>query len=137
MLFYVGKDLARWASQCMELVENTEALRHSSIRAESFLALLIENTPAAVDAKLRRWGVYEYRTIFARAVGMHAIFQALPDYESLSADFVRYYHRFADQLYSCRQQLFPFAPILPSNFDFELYSSAEYARLLESQWESS
>ncbi|MCX6616009.1 MAG: hypothetical protein NTZ98_07910, partial [Acidobacteria bacterium] len=49
MLFYVGKDLARWAVQCTELVEHTEALRHSGIRAESFTHLLIENTPKAVD----------------------------------------------------------------------------------------
>jgi len=135
MLFYVGKDLVRWAEQCMELVEHTEALKHSGIRPESFLQLLIENTPAAVDEKLRHWGVYEYKTIFSRAVGMHAIFQELPRHDALSANFVRYYHRFADHLYTCHQQLFPFTPILPANFDFELFSSAEYSRLLESQWE--
>jgi hypothetical protein len=135
MLFYVGKDLARWAEQSMEQIGHTEALRHSGLRPESFLHLLIENTPAAVEEKLRRWGVHEYKTIFSRAVGMHAIFQGLPGYDALSADFIRYYHRFADHLYACRQQLFPFTPILPSNFDFELFSSAEYARLLESQWE--
>ncbi len=136
MLFYVGKDLARWAEQSMDLIEHTEALRHSGIRQESFLQLLIENTPAAVDEKLRRWGVYEYKTIFSRAVGMHGLFQELPPPEMLSADFVRYYHRFADHLYACRQQLFSFVPILPVNFDFELFSSSEYARLLESQWEN-
>jgi hypothetical protein len=136
MLFYVGKDLARWAGQSMELVEHTDALRHSGIRPESFLHLLIENTPAGVDEKLRRWGVYEYKTIFSRAVGLHGMFQELPPFEMLSPDFVRYYHRFADHLYACRQQLFSFTPILPVNFDFELFSSAEYARLLESQWEN-
>ncbi len=135
MLFYVGKDLIRWASQSMELVERTDALRQSGIRRESFTHMLVENTPASVDDKLRRWGVHEYRTIFARAMGLHAIFQALPRCEALSADFIRYYHRFADHMYACRQQLFPFTPIHSANFDFELFSSAEYTRMLESQWE--
>ena len=137
MLFYVGKDLARWAVQCTELVEHTEALRHSGIRAESFTHLLIENTPKAVDEKLRRWGVYEYKTIFARALGLHAVFQVLPECDALDPEFVRFYHRFADHMYACRQQLFPFTPLHSVNFDFELYSSAEYAQLLESQWERS
>lgn len=136
MLFYVGKDLLRWADQCMELVERTEALRHSGLRRESFTHLLIESTPGLVEEKLRRWGVYEYKTIFARALGLHAIFQAVPEYESLSHDFIRYYHRFTDHMYACQQQLFPFTPLQAVNFDFELYSSAEYTRLLESQWES-
>jgi len=135
MLFYVGKDLVRWADQCMELIENTEALKRSGIRPESFLQLLIETTPAAVDEKLRRWGVYEYKTIFSRALGIHAVFQELPRYEGLSTNFVRHYHRFADHLYTCHQQLFPFTPILPASFDFELFASAEYTRLLDSQWE--
>jgi hypothetical protein len=136
MLFYVGKDLGRWAAQCMELVEHTEALRHSGIRCESFTNLLIESTPPPVDEKLRHWGVHEYKTIFARALGLHAIFEMLPQYDTLNTDFVRSYHRFADHMYACRQQLFPFPPILPTNFDFELFSSAEYARLLETEWEN-
>lgn len=136
MLFYVGKDLVRWAEQCMELVERTEALRHLGIRTESFTHLLIENTPAPVDEKLRRWGVYEYKSIFSRALGLRGLFQNLPPYEALTGDFIRYYHRFADHLYSCRQQLLPFTPALSSDFDFELFSSAEYTRMLENQWES-
>jgi hypothetical protein len=119
----------------MELVERNEALRHLGIRTESFTHLLIENTPAPVDEKLRRWGVYEYKSIFSRALGLRALFQDLPSYEALTSDFIRYYHRFADHLYSCRQQLLPFTSVLAADFDFELFSSAEYTRMLESQWE--
>jgi hypothetical protein len=134
MLFYVGKDLLRWAEQCVELVNRLESLRNQGIRCESFIQMIVENPPASVDRKLKQWGVHEYKTIFARALGIHAIFGDLPDPHTLSAEFIRYYHRFADHLFVCRQQLFPF-PALPSaGFDFELYSSAEYAKMLEREW---
>lgn len=135
MLFYVGKDLLRWAEQCMELVNRTEGLRNQGIRSESFVQMIVENPPGAIEQKLRQWGVHEYKTIFSRAVGIHAIFADLPDPHTLRVDFVRFYHRFADHLFICWQQLFPFTPLPGACFDFALYSSAEYARMLEREWE--
>jgi hypothetical protein len=134
MLFYIGKDLLRWADQCMELVNRSEGLRNQGIRCESFLQMIVENPPAPVDRKLQQWGVHEYKTIFSRAVGIHAIFGELPDPHTLRAEFVRHYHRFADHLFVCRQQLLPFTPLPSASFDFALYSSAEYAQMLEREW---
>lgn len=135
MLFYVGKDVLRWADQCTEAVHRRGTGEDAGYRRESFLALLIEDTPPAVDRKLRSWGVQEYRRIFARAAGLHAIFQQLPPREILSPEFMRNYHRFADHLYACQQQLHPFTPARSTLFEFDVYASGEYARMLEREWE--
>ncbi len=136
MLFYLGKDLLRWVGQCMDHVERTPELKDDELRPESFAALLVEDTPPEVRAKLRTWGVHEYSTIFARALGLHAVFDALPPADLLSADFTQYYHQFADHFYACGQQLFPFKRISSQDFEFELYASAEYSRMLEQEWGS-
>jgi hypothetical protein len=133
MLFYLGKDLLRWMDQCAESLGRAEGPGEGK-RAESFAALLIEDPPAPVAEKLRRWGVYEHKTIFARALGLHAVFETLPAPGDLSRDFVRHYHRFADQMFVCRQQLFPFTPATSAEFDFELYASNEYSQMLEKEW---
>lgn len=133
MLFYLGKDLLRWMEQCAEAVERAGGETESA-RPESFAALLVEDPPAGVSEKLRGWGVYEHKTIFARALGLHAVFETLPERDSLSRDFVRHYHRFADQMFACRQQLFPFTPASSSDFEFEIYASNEYSRMLEREW---
>jgi hypothetical protein len=49
--------------------------------------------------------------------------------------FIRHYFRFADQLWQARQSLQSFPALPPQQFRFELYASAEYARMLERQWE--
>jgi hypothetical protein len=134
MLFYLGKDLLRWISQCTDVAGHTAELAGRELRAESFAALLIEDAPQEVERKLFAWGVHEYKSIFARALGLHAIFDDLPPRELLSPEFLRYYHRFTDYLFACRQQLFPFHRVRSDEFDFELYASGEYSRLLERQW---
>jgi len=134
MLFYLGKDVLRWADQCAEAVSRRMRQDEKHYSRQSFLALLIEDPPLKVDQKLRSWGVQEYRRIFARAAGLHAIFEELPPREILSPEFLRNYHRFADHLFACNQQLQPFTPARASDFDFEVYASGEYARLLETQW---
>jgi hypothetical protein len=136
MLFYLGKDLLRWVSQCVDHVERTPELQDPSLRTESFVDFLIEDTPGEVRQKLRSWGVHEYGAIFARALGLHAVFDMLPPQEGLSLDFVRYYHQFADHLFTCRRQLFRFKRITPHDFDFDLYASGEYSRMLEQEWGS-
>jgi hypothetical protein len=134
MLFYLGKDLLRWIGQCVDYAERTPELAGESLRPESFAALLVEDTPPEVRAKLRNWGVHEYSTIFARALGLHEIFESLPPSELLASDFMQYYHQFADHFYTCGQQLFHFKRVSAQEFEFDLYASGEYSRMLEQEW---
>ncbi len=134
MLFYLGKDLLRWVNQSVDHIERSTGPQDTDLRAESFAALLVDDPPAEVRAKLRTWGVHEYSTIFARALGLHAVFEALPPVELLSSDFLQYYHQFADHFYTCGQQLFRHRRITSSEFVFEIYASGEYSRMLEQQW---
>jgi len=134
MLFYVGKDLARWLEQCMEVVERDEELRTRGIEPESFSALLVEDAPMSVREKLQGWGVVDYKAIFRRAMALHTIFAAVPERKVLSADFLRAHHRYADCLYDCRQQNVSYAKVDSAEFRFEIYASGEYSRLLEKEW---
>ncbi len=137
MLHYLGKDLERWATQCMEQIQRDEELKDAGIGVQSFAALLVEDPPAAVAEKLRKWGVSNHKTIFARALGLNAILGQAPEREMLAESFLRGYHRYCDVLFACRQQSSPFTPIRSVNFEFELYASGEYSRLLEQEWEQS
>jgi hypothetical protein len=130
MLFYLGKDLERWTHQCAEVVAETDA----ALREHSFALLLVDDTPAPVRDKLARWGVHDFRNIFVRALGIRTLFQELPDRRLLAPDFLRFYHRFADQVFAAREMLFPSRRAEPDEFAFELYASAEYSRLLEQEW---
>src|SRR5271170_2286704 len=103
MLFYVGKDLVRWIEQCLEHVEHHPELRDTGIRYQSFAAFLVNNTPPAVQAKLRKWGVADFKAIFTRALGLNSLFGAAPEREVLSDEFIRNYYRYADQMFACRQ----------------------------------
>lgn len=134
MLFYLGKDLQRWVMQCMDFVERTPCLQETGIRPGSFAALLVEDPPPDVRDKLRAWGVLEYSTIFGRAFGLHVVFECLPPCEILAPDFMRYYHHYADGLFACHQKMFSFPHISSDEFDFQLYASGEYTRMLEQEW---
>ena len=137
MLYYLGKDVMRWLEQCTEIVEHDERLRGGGFGQESFAILLIEDAPDSVREKLKSWGVVDYPAIFRRALGLHAIFADVPERESLSEFFLRHHHRFTDCLYRCRIETVCVTPAGRAEFDFELYASGEYARLLESQWDQS
>ncbi len=78
MLFYVGKDLVRWIEQCMEHVQHHAELRDAGIRYQSFAAFLVNHTPPTVQAKLRKWGVADYKAIFTRALGLNSILADVP-----------------------------------------------------------
>ena len=134
MLFYVGKDLLRWIDQCLELVERSPELAASSIKYQSFADYLVNSAPEPVQAKLKKWGVSDYKSIFSRALGLSAIFAAVPDREVLTDEFVRHYYRYADQLFHIRQGEVSFADIGRLNFEFEIYASGEYSRMLEREW---
>ncbi len=137
MLFYVGKDIGRWLEQCMEVIGRDDDLRNRGIVPESFAALLVEDAPARVREKLRAWGVVDYRAIFRRALALHTLFAAVPEKEMLAVDFLRSHYQYADCLYKCRIEGVSCAKLSPDEFQFDVFSSAEYARLLEREWERS
>lgn len=135
MLYFIGKDLTRWVGQCMDVVSRAEALVSAGVREQSFAMLLVSNTPQSVVQKLHQWGVANPQSVFSRALGIAAMFREVPPLQHLSDRFLLHYHTFADHLFICTQHLTKYAEITPANFRFELYASAEYARLLERQWE--
>jgi hypothetical protein len=134
MLFYVGKDLVRWIEQSLEHIERQPELSGSGIRYQSFAAYLVHNTPAAVQVKLRKWGVADYKSIFMRALGLNAILSSIPERGTLSDDFVRNYYRYADQIFLCRQSQAQYADVSDFGFEFDIYASGEYSRMLEREW---
>jgi hypothetical protein len=134
MLFYVGKDLARWIEQCLEFAERNQSSLPQGICFQSFAGFLIQDPPTGVQAKLRKWGVGDYKSIFSRALGLHTLFAAAPPREVLSDEFVRSYFRFADQIFQSKQSECDFTPLSARDFHFELYSSGEYSRMLERSW---
>ncbi len=135
MLFYVGKDLLRWIEQCQEIVSREEVLRRAGFCYQSFAALIVEEPPKPVREKLKKWGVADYKSIFSRALGLNAVFVEVPERHELTDEFIRHYYRYADQLFACRQLMWSFGDVRPSQFDFDLYASGEYSRMLERQWQ--
>jgi hypothetical protein len=133
MLFYVGKDLIRWIEQSLEHVERQPSF-DSGIKFQSFANYLVNNTPPAVQAKLRKWGVADFKSIFMRAIGLNAILAEVPERGVLADDFVRNYYRYADAIFQCRQSQTQYTDIAAMNFDFDIYASGEYSRMLEREW---
>jgi hypothetical protein len=134
MLFYIGKDILRWAEQCTESARASKRFAGKRIRPEAFVILLVEDIPDHVRAKLEGWGVLDYCALFRRAVGLHAILHELPDANSFSPDFLRRYHRYLDQCYEQRLRDWIFDRIDVAEIAFELYASGEYSSMLEKSW---
>jgi hypothetical protein len=135
MLFFLGKDLFRWMEQCLDWVERVPELRGGEWRPQSFATLLTRDTPSEVKEKLLRWGVSDYVSIFSRAIGLHTLFTAPPAFGTLSEEFLRNYHCYADALYRCYMESETYRALDAWKFQFSLYASGEYARMLESEWE--
>ena len=134
MLFYVGRDLVRWIDQCLEYVARHSEFQNPQIRYQSFAAYLIHNTPAAVQAKLRKWGVADYKSIFTRALGLNTMLANMPEPGTFSNEFIRNYYRYAEQMFLCRQNQLLHADIAGYGFTFDIYASGEYSRMLEREW---
>jgi hypothetical protein len=134
MLFYVGRDVLRWIEQCVEGIRREPEMRESGIEPQSFASMLIDDPPAEVRDKLTDWGVQDYRAIFARAVGLNAIFSEVPDQSLLASEFVRNYHYYADQMYTCWRTSREYNRIRSEDFGFDLFASGEYSRMLEREW---
>lgn len=135
MLYYVGKDLLRWVEQCVEMVQREDSLRTAGVEAQSFVALLIEDPPPQVKEKLIKWGVSDYKAIFSRAVGLNMVFAEAPQKDNLTQEFIRHYYRYADHMFECSRSMRSFAMIRSCNFDFDLFASGEYSRMLEREWQ--
>ncbi len=135
MLFFVGKDLLRWVAQCLDFVSGIPELSGAGISEQSFAEFLVQNPPETVRTKLRGWGVFDYKSIFSRAMGLNAVFCEPPDEKHVSAEFIRNYFRYADHMFACRQQIQAFTELSVENFHFEIYASGEYSRMLEKSWE--
>ena len=134
MLYYVGKDLLRWFDQSLDFCERQPELRDLGIRYQSFAALLVDHSPSTVQSKLRKWGVGDFRAIFTRALGLNAMLADIPPRTFLADEFVRNYYRYADQLFLCRQSQVTFPDINALGFDFDIFASGEYSRMLEREW---
>jgi hypothetical protein len=134
MLYYVGKDLVRWIEQCVEFAEHHQDQLPRGITAQSFAAMLVKDAPANIQEKLRKWGVADFKSIFTRALGLQYVFAAAPPREILGDEFLRNYFKFADQMFAVKQGEHEFTPLAASDFQFELYSSGEYSRMLERVW---
>jgi hypothetical protein len=134
MLYYVGKDLVRWIEQSLEHIERQPGFQETGIKFQSFAAYLVNNTPVTVQAKLRKWGVADFKSIFMRALGLNAILAGVPERGVLADDFVRNYYRYADSIFLCRQSQAQYTDIANMNFEFEIFASGEYSRMLEREW---
>jgi hypothetical protein len=69
-----------------------------------------------------------------RAIGLNVMFAQPPVFASLSDEFLGNYHRYADALYRAFLGSTAYAPLAAGEFQFELYASGEYSKLLESKW---
>ena len=134
MLYYLGKDVFRWIEQCVESAAAIHELAGESICPQSFAELLTSNPPAAVREKLMGWGVLDHVSIFSRAIGLNAIFTSPPEFARLSEEFLQNYQQYTDSLFRCFMQAGSRRSISPTNFQFALYASGEYSKLLESTW---
>jgi len=131
MLWCIGRDLTRWIEQCLDYVGRCEELQDKEIRFQSFSTLLVETTPEAAVEKLKGWGVNDFRGIFARALGLNTIFAELPGLGTLTEDFLQDYYAITYQLYLTRHRAVKFLKLDPSDWQFEVYTSGEYIKIIE------
>ena len=134
MLLFLGKDIFRWIEQCMDQMERAGEVG-LRVSVQSFATLVVESPPQNVSKKLESWGVADRRSVFSRAIGIRCIFEAPPEIETLSPMFLEHYHRFADYAYICFQQMKAYRPLDAAGFEFQIFASEEYSRLLSKQWE--
>ena len=134
MLIRLGRDLLHWIDQCVEVVNRDKQRFPEEVKRQSFMRMLVDDTPAGVLDKLQCWGVVEHRNLFSRALGLNMMFVAAPRRKILADDFVSNYFRYAERLYMVALQQ-ETSPICGANdFRFELYSANEYSQMLEQQW---
>lgn len=134
MLFYIGKDLMRWTQQCTETISLDAQFEGRKLSAESFAVFLLHHIPGHVSTKLESWGVLDFRSLFRRSMGLHAVFAELPSPATFSSDFLRRYHRQLDLWYEYRLKESTFERPEAGEFTFDLFASGEYTLMLEQSW---
>jgi hypothetical protein len=117
MLYFLGKDVFRWVDQCVECAARIPELAAGDVEPQSFAGLLTTDPPDNVRQKLTGWGVADHGSIFSRAIGLNAVFGEPPALASLSEDFLRGYHRYADHLFRCYMESLPHRLLANANFD--------------------
>lgn len=132
MLCCLGKDLNRWLEQCREFAAADPEL--GGLSEGQLMDLLVEGPPERVSRKMLSWGVTDFRSIFARALGLTTVFANPPAREQVTDTFVRDFARYADALYLARRHALPAGVTATHTFGFEVYASGEYARRLEQAW---
>ena len=135
MLYYVGRDLVRWIEQCIEQIDHEPELQGKNYKFQTFAAYLVEDAPPTVQAKLKKWGVADYKSIFSRALGLNSVFVEAPMQEMLTANFIKNYYRFADQMFAVQQHQASFNRLPAGQVEFDLFASGEYSRMLAKEWE--
>ncbi len=135
MLLFLGKDIFRWIDQCLDQMERSGDTG-IGVNAQGFSALLVDSPPDGVRTKLEEWGVSDRRAVFSRAIGIRCLFEDPPDVGMLSPMFLEHYHRFADYAYLCFQQMKPYRAMDGAAYDFHIYASEEYSRILSEQWDT-
>ena len=134
MLCFIGKDVHRWLEQCAECTAGEPRLSGQKLLRQSFAAFLVQKPPAPVQQKLRLWGVDDFTAIFRRSIGLASAFQTPPAQQELNPDFLKNYHRYADAMFQTFLAIDEWDAVQPSSFHFDIYSSGEYSRILESRW---
>lgn len=135
MLYYVGLDIDRWLEQCVEVAAREPALKETLLSRGSFAGLLVSEPPRHIHEKLNAWGVADYKALFARALGLNAVFETPPDLETVRSGFLMDYHRYADGFFRAWNEANAGVVATAEAFSFDLYASGEYSRILERQWE--
>jgi hypothetical protein len=134
MLLFLGKDIFRWIEQCLDQMDRSGEIG-VRINAQCFSSLIVDTPPATVREKLEHWGVSDRKAVFSRAIGIRCLFEEPPEINMLSPMFLENYHRFADYSYVCFQQMKAYQPLENGTFDFQIYASEEYSRILAEQWQ--
>ena len=98
---------------------------------QAFAAFLTENPPSRVKEKLLKWGVFDFRRVFARALGLNSVFTEFPSAGMIAEEFIREYYAYSDTIFACRQRLQSYLPLDPRQHRFEIYTSGEYMKILE------
>lgn len=131
-LYFIGRDVVRWIDQCLDFVQSHEDLKQPQLNYQSFAAFLTENPPASAQEKLKKWGVFDYRRVFSRALGLNAIFAEFPNARLMTEEFIREYFSYSDHLFACRQKSSAYLALDSQQLKFDIYTSGEYMRILES-----
>jgi hypothetical protein len=133
MLCFLGRDLDRWLTQCVECASAERGLAGSGVSESTFITQLLFDPPASVIRKMQDWGVGNFQIIFSRSLGLNMVYAFPPEPRQVTAAFLRDFHQYADALFDVRLKKDPVVET-DFSFPFEVYASSEYSKRLERFW---